>query len=102
MGGGEGQFSASNRQLTSTVKAKPAKPEQASTQNDLGDVVGRSARLRPTLTASHQSSQDEGRHARTDVHHSATGEVQIFAKETPSPNHVGQRGIHHKQPERGE
>ena len=41
MRGGEGQFGTTNHELAAAVEAKPAAPEKAGFQNDLGDIVGR-------------------------------------------------------------
>ena len=36
------------------------------------------------------------------MHHGAPSEVQILAKESAAPDHVGQRCVNHQQPDRAE
>ncbi len=36
------------------------------------------------------------------MNHRPTGEIKIFTKEAPTPNHMGQRGVDQQQPNRAE
>ena len=76
------------------VEAKPAQPQQRSTQDDVGNV----ARFRLLVLA---TAQEDGTHQRCDagrgVYHDATGEVLYVhaGKETVGvPGPVRQRAIH--------
>ena len=102
MGGGEGNLSAANGQLAAAVEAEPTKPEQSGAEQDLGHVMGRTDRLGPLAPGANQTSQHQCRDTGADVHHGATGEVQVFAEEAAAPDHVGQRGINQEQPDRRE
>ena len=102
------------------VEAKPAEPEQRGAQHDHGRVVRLELLLAETEPPAEDQGAHQGRDARADMHHSATGEVDRTeaAQQTglpraavdrlstgdagAAPYPVGDRVVHHRRPDQGE
>ena len=106
-GGEEGIASGLGGEHTGAVETKPAEPEQTRTQQDEGNVVGRTLAVRPGAAFADDRGSDKGRHTRGDVHHGATGEVNRSnategTEETTAPHHLGHRRVDQEAPDQAE
>mmetsp|Transcript_26725 Transcript_26725/g.58356 ORF Transcript_26725/g.58356 Transcript_26725/m.58356 type:complete len:379 (+) Transcript_26725:445-1581(+) len=85
-----GKLVASQR--GATVEAKPAKPQQGSTQDRVGHI-GRALHL--SLTGAHEESRSQRTPARRHVHNHTASKVQhaILVDQTTVPDHERNRAV---------
>lgn len=93
---------AARGERAARIEAKPAKEQERRTDGNEWDIMHAVVDLLVPLAPAQDDAEDEGAHARTDVHHVATGKVdraQRGKDATGAPHHVGYGVVDHDGPQ---